>query len=65
MLAVKFCARYFNMSRVAKNPITIIDGVTVNVTDSAIEVKCKIGEQKIELPKTIAIEVNELLKNTR
>jgi large subunit ribosomal protein L6 len=47
------------MSRVAKNPITIIDGVTVNVTDSAIEVKGKIGELNFELPKTIALEVND------
>ena len=29
------------MSRVAKNPIEIIDGVTVNVNDGSIDVKGK------------------------
>jgi large subunit ribosomal protein L6 len=47
------------MSRVAKNPITITDGVTVNVTASAIEVKGKIGELRFELPKTVALVVND------
>ena len=31
------------MSRVAKNPIEIVDGVSVNVTDAVIEVKGKVG----------------------
>jgi large subunit ribosomal protein L6 len=59
MLAVKFCVRYFNMSRVAKNPIEIVDGVTVNVTDKLIEVKGKVGEIEFDLPDTIALEVSE------
>jgi large subunit ribosomal protein L6 len=59
MLVVKFCARYFNMSRVAKNPVEILDGVTVNVTDKLIEVKGKVGEIKFDLPDTVALEVSE------
>ena len=59
MLVAKFCARYFNMSRVAKNPIEIVDGVTVNVTDKLIEVKGKVGEIKFDLPDTISLEVSE------
>ena len=59
MLAATFCARYFNMSRVAKNPIEIVDGVTVNVEGSSIEVKGKVGEIKFDLPETIALEISE------
>ena len=59
MLVVKFCARYFNMSRVAKNPVEIVDGVSVNVTDKLIEVKGKVGEIKFDLPDTISLDVSE------
>jgi large subunit ribosomal protein L6 len=59
MLVVKFCARYFNMSRVAKNPVEIVDGVSVNLTDKLIEVKGKVGEIKFDLPDTISLEVSE------
>ena len=47
------------MSRVAKNPIEIVDGVTVNVTGSSIEVKGKVGEINFDLPETIALEISE------
>ena len=47
------------MSRVAKNPIEIVDGVTVNVEGSSIEVKGKVGEIKFDLPETIALEISE------
>ena len=47
------------MSRVAKNPVEIVDGVTVNVTDKLIEVKGKVGEIKFDLPDTISLEVSE------
>ena len=47
------------MSRVAKNPIEIVDGVTVNVTDAVIEVKGKVGEINFDLPETISLEVSE------
>ena len=46
------------MSRVAKNPIEIVDGVTVNVEGSSIEVKGKVGEIKFDLPETIALEIS-------
>ena len=47
------------MSRVAKNPIEIVDGVSVNLTDAVIEVKGKVGEIKFDLPDTISLEVSE------
>ena len=51
------------MSRVAKNPIQIVDGVNVNVSDRAIEVKGKIGEMSFDLPETISLEVVENIIN--
>ena len=47
------------MSRVAKNPIEIEDGVTVNVAGSSIEVKGKVGEINFDLPETITLEISE------
>jgi|TARA_B100001063_G_scaffold158768_1_gene148127 large subunit ribosomal protein L6 len=47
------------MSRVAKNPIEIVDGVSVNLTDAVIEVKGKVGEINFDLPETISLEVSE------
>ena len=47
------------MSRVAKSPINIVDGVNVNVTNESIEVKGKIGEMSFDLPETISLEVIE------
>jgi len=45
------------MSRVAKNPIEIIDGVTVNVNDRSIDVKGKVGELQFDLPETVSLEI--------
>jgi len=53
------------MSRVAKNPIEIVDGVTVNVTDSLIEVKGKVGEIKFDLPETVSLEVSDNIINVK
>jgi len=47
------------MSRVAKNPIEIIDGVTVNVNDGSIDVKGKVGELKFDLPETVSLDITE------
>ena len=47
------------MSRVAKNPIEIIDGVTVNVNDGSIDVKGKVGELKFDLPETVSLDVTD------
>ena len=53
------------MSRVAKNPIEIVDGVTVNVTDSLIEVKGKVGEIIFDLPETVSLEVSDNIINVK
>ncbi len=45
------------MSRVAKNPIEIIDGVTVSVNDGSIDVKGKVGELQFDLPETVSLEI--------
>ena len=45
------------MSRVAKNPIEIIDGVTVNFNDGCLNVKGKVGELKFDLPETVSLDV--------
>ena len=37
------------MSRVAKNPIQIVDGVTVNLEGSIVDVKGKIGAMKFDV----------------
>jgi len=47
------------MSRVAKNPIEIIDGVTVNVNDGSINVKGKVGELKFDLPETVSLDITD------
>ena len=47
------------MSRVAKNPIEIIDGVTVNVNDGSIDVKGKVGELKFNLPQTVSLDITD------
>jgi large subunit ribosomal protein L6 len=47
------------MSRVAKSPIEIIDGVTVNVNDGSIDVKGKVGELKFDLPETVSLDITD------
>jgi len=47
------------MSRVAKNPIEIIDGVTVNFNDGSIDVKGKVGELKFDLPETVSLDITD------
>ena len=59
MLVAKYFVRYFNMSRVAKNPIEIIEGVTVALNDGSIKVTGKIGEMDFDIPKTVSLEINE------
>ena len=53
------------MSRVAKSPIEIVEGVSVNLTDSCIEVKGKVGELKFDLPETVSLEVDDNIINVR
>ena len=45
------------MSRVAKNPIEIVDGVTVNFNDGCLNIKGKVGELKFDLPETVSLDV--------
>ena len=45
------------MSRVAKSPISILDGVNVELLDNAVNVKGKLGELSFELPESISIEI--------
>ena len=45
------------MSRVAKNPIGIADGVTVNFNDGCLDVKGKVGELKFDLPETVSLDI--------
>ena len=45
------------MSRVAKNPIEIADGVTGNFNDGCLDVKGKVGELKFDLPETVSLDI--------
>ena len=45
------------MSRVAKNPIEITDGVTVNFNAGCLDVKGKVGELKFDLPETVSLDI--------
>ena len=47
------------MSRVAKNPIEIVDGVTVNFNNGCLDVKGKVGELKFDLPETVSLDVSD------
>ncbi len=47
------------MSRVAKNPIQIVDGVSVNLEGTIINVKGKIGSMSFDVPETVSLEINE------
>ena len=46
------------MSRIGKNPINIVDGVTVDLKDNVVTVKGKLGELSQEIKDvTINLEV--------
>ena len=45
------------MSRVAKNPIEIVDGVTANFNNGCLDVKGKVGELKFDLPETVSLDI--------
>ena len=49
------------MSRVAKNPIEIVDGVTVNFNNGCLDVKGKVGELKFDLPETVSLDIADNL----
>jgi large subunit ribosomal protein L6 len=47
------------MSRIGKQPITIEDGVTVEVKDRIIDIQGPKGQLKIKLPNELSAEVKE------
>jgi large subunit ribosomal protein L6 len=47
------------MSRVAKSPISILDGVNVELVDNVVNVKGKLGELSFELPESISIKIED------
>ena len=47
------------MSRVAKSPISILDGVNVELADNVVNVKGKLGELSLQLPESISIEIED------
>ena len=47
------------MSRVAKNPISIPDGVALSVDSNVVNVKGKLGEMSFELLSTTSLEVSD------
>ena len=47
------------MSRVAKNPITIPDSVTLSIENNVVKVKGSKGEIDFDLPSSVTLEVNE------
>jgi len=57
---VKFCAAFYNsgdliMSRVAKAPITIPEGVDVSQTERMLSVKGKLGEMSMHVNSSVVI----------
>jgi large subunit ribosomal protein L6 len=47
------------MSRIGTQPITIEEGVTVNIDDKVVEVKGPKGELEIELPFELSAEIKD------
>ncbi len=47
------------MSRIGKNPISITDGVTVNIDGNVVTVKGKLGELSQEITADITVKIEE------
>ena len=47
------------MSRVAKNPISITDGVNISVDNNKVIVKGSKGELEFVLPKTVSLNISD------
>ncbi len=43
------------MSRVAKNPINVKEGITVNLNNNVIEIKGSLGEFNFNIPETVSV----------
>ena len=49
------------MSRVAKNPVQIPEGVSVSYQSNIVNVKGKNGEMNLSMPESVEIEINDNL----
>jgi large subunit ribosomal protein L6 len=47
------------MSRIGKNPISITDGVEININDNVVTVKGKLGELSQEISGDITVKIEE------
>jgi large subunit ribosomal protein L6 len=49
------------MSRVGKNPVTVPDGIEVQIVDQLVRAKGKLGELAVTLPREVAISQEDNL----
>lgn len=49
------------MSRVGKNPVTVPDGIDIQIVDQLVRAKGKLGELSITLPREVAISQEDNL----
>lgn len=49
------------MSRVGKNPVTVPDGIDIQIVDQIVRAKGKLGELSITLPREVAISQEDNL----
>ena len=53
------------MSRVAKYPISIPEGVSLSIDSNIVSVKGKLGEMSLELSDSISVELDESIANVK
>ena len=49
------------MSRIGKNPVTVPDGIEIQIVDQLVRAKGKLGELSITLPREVAISQEDNL----
>jgi large subunit ribosomal protein L6 len=49
------------MSRVGKNPVTVPDGIDIQIVDQLVRAKGKLGELSVTLPREVAISQEDNL----
>lgn len=49
------------MSRVGKNPVTVPDGIEIQIVDQLISAKGKLGERSVTLPREVEVSREENL----
>ena len=47
------------MSRIGKNPVAVPDGVTVEIIDSILNVKGKLGQQSLTISDEVQVTLDE------